>query len=402
MDGKTSHAIHTVEVSKRPGQGLGLFLREGNGVDRADGVFVSRLAPGSAADQNDLLRVGDEILAVNSTPVAGRRLEDIAISISIHRNLVLTLKTVTSPDACPSVETTSSSSISSMMTSLAVPRAPVVVVKGGGRTYRSTSGRRSKSPERLRSPDVMMTGSRRMERTSGDRNLCCPRSVSVDFRRLEELAVTSETVAAAQSSCFFADDSGDSGLSSDNSGFCLMSVDPPGKAKTTTAAPDALAASSVSPVGSIDAEGPATPFVLHLNSSDARHHHHLPGPRWTVHEGALGDDGGCALWRMNGESRGSRASRGQRGPLGDASDHGPRHLNASTYGDVGEYTKQTLKGLHQMTLNGGRPRLPPTSMGSGQSGDIYGLNFRVPMNFNPIIFFDLIAQPLIDLFVKTN
>jgi len=53
-------------VLKRPGQSLGFYIREGNGVDRADGVFISRIAPGSAVERNGLLRVGEEIVAVDA------------------------------------------------------------------------------------------------------------------------------------------------------------------------------------------------------------------------------------------------------------------------------------------------------------------------------------------------
>lgn len=225
MDDNKTCTIRTVEVNKRPGQGLGLYLREGNGADRADGVFISRFAPGSVADQNELLRVGDEILSVNSVPVAGRRLEDVVIAMSIHKKLVLTLRTVNC-DACPSTGT-SSSSISTL--AMEVPQTPVVVIKGGGRNFtcRASNRRRSRSPDRVRSPDrlTVVSGGRRGDRLGGDDKRLYPRSVSVDFRRLEELT---GPMTDFQQLYLLGDDSGDSGLSSDNSGLYRITGDPNG------------------------------------------------------------------------------------------------------------------------------------------------------------------------------
>lgn len=46
-----------VEIVKRPGQTLGLYIREGNGADRSDGVFISRIALESAVYNSGCLRV---------------------------------------------------------------------------------------------------------------------------------------------------------------------------------------------------------------------------------------------------------------------------------------------------------------------------------------------------------
>jgi hypothetical protein len=77
---------------KRPGQTLGLYIREGNGMERSDGVFISRIALESSVYSSGCLQIGDEILAVNLVDVTRMSLDDVVIIMSIPRRLVLTTR----------------------------------------------------------------------------------------------------------------------------------------------------------------------------------------------------------------------------------------------------------------------------------------------------------------------
>lgn len=88
----STHIVQFVEIIKRPGQTLGLYIREGDGIRCNEGVFISRIALESAVYNSGLLKVGDEILAVNLVDVRRMSLDDVVIIMSIPRRLVLTIR----------------------------------------------------------------------------------------------------------------------------------------------------------------------------------------------------------------------------------------------------------------------------------------------------------------------
>lgn len=84
--------IRSVVIVKNSASPLGFFIRQGDGVFKKHGVFVSRVAQGSFVDANRLLKVGDEIIAVNHVDIQGFSLDDVVRMIQTPRKLILTIR----------------------------------------------------------------------------------------------------------------------------------------------------------------------------------------------------------------------------------------------------------------------------------------------------------------------
>ena len=84
--------MREVEIWKTPGDTLGFYVSRGDGHERSDGVFLTRLVLGSYIERLGLLQVGDEILAINGIPVGDMPLQNVVMLMKYVQRLVLTVK----------------------------------------------------------------------------------------------------------------------------------------------------------------------------------------------------------------------------------------------------------------------------------------------------------------------
>ena len=238
--------LQTVEILKRPGQTLGFYIREGNGSDRNDGVFISRIAPGSVVENNGLLKVGDEILVVNSVDVTKISLDDVVILMSIPKRLVLQIRTRrgqnSKNNSCPSLCTIEQEEPN-----------PVVVLKNRCRSSSATAVEMTdKCPDEF----IMPAGAehttyykqppappgynliKHMEDAAKIRGKSPPKSSSSQYGLLPASAGYKLSVVGGDrvGVGYQGDDSGDSGLSSENSGYSAAQSGGTGPSTSTSTA----------------------------------------------------------------------------------------------------------------------------------------------------------------------
>ena len=84
--------IRNVVIVKNSASPLGFFIRQGDGLFKKHGIFVSRVTQESIVDANGLLKVGDEIIAVNYVEIDGFNLDDVVRMIQAPRKLILTIR----------------------------------------------------------------------------------------------------------------------------------------------------------------------------------------------------------------------------------------------------------------------------------------------------------------------
>ena len=85
----------TVELLRDVDEEVGLSVRKGDGWEKEDGIYVSRISLGSIFDQFEIFRVGDEIVEVNKVNVKRMSPDDVIRLMHIPRKLSVTVKMLT-------------------------------------------------------------------------------------------------------------------------------------------------------------------------------------------------------------------------------------------------------------------------------------------------------------------
>jgi len=91
------YVIRFIEIIKRPGQTLGLYIRNvqfenPNTRTVREGLVITKIESDSPIYTSKVIHAGDEILSINLIDVRGMNLDDVVILMSIPKRLVLALR----------------------------------------------------------------------------------------------------------------------------------------------------------------------------------------------------------------------------------------------------------------------------------------------------------------------
>lgn len=148
----------TIELRRKPGETLGFYIRQGDGWEREQGIFVSRVVLGTDVDVFELLRVGDEIVKVNKVDVRTMTIQDVSALMQMTRRLILTVKVLTPVTAMATKRLAMNKDNNIQGLKSLSPRT--------SRTSRSEGSVDSASNSSGLSPDRRLTGDRRLSNTS--------------------------------------------------------------------------------------------------------------------------------------------------------------------------------------------------------------------------------------------
>lgn len=148
----------TIELRRKPGETLGFYIRQGDGWEREQGIFVSRVVLGTDVDVFELLRVGDEIIRVNKVDVRTMTIQDVSALMQMTRRLILTVKVLTPVTAMAAKRLAMNKDNNIQGLKSLSPRTP--------RPSRSEASVDSASNSSRQSPDRRVSSDRRLSNTS--------------------------------------------------------------------------------------------------------------------------------------------------------------------------------------------------------------------------------------------